>query len=260
MTRQDKDAELRFFDRERNGDYELLPETCYERIRKALETAAPFLRDRPATVLELGCGSGVLGRRVLEWFPRAEVTGCDLAPAMIDWIRRLNVPRYRGVVGDAEDESLFAPGGFDAVLCLMVLHHFPDPRAVLRNAARWLKPDGACVIAEPNGSSPVNRLFKAGRHLVERTCGLDFAARFATRNETDHPLPLYLEALSAAGFEIPLQETFLLPPGAPSRGLLNHSRNLLNRLGSVLPRPYGGNVLLVAGRRTRPDALSATSG
>lgn len=249
MRAQDKQVERDTFDRERHSDYENMPDTVHARIRGALLRARPGIESATLRALEIGCGTGAFGRRLIESCPGAEVTGIDIAPAMIAWVQEKGVSRYTGIVGDAEDRSLFPESTFDLVICPMVLHHFPDPGQVLRNASMWIKPGGLLLVSEPNGSSPVNQLFKLGRRSLEVVCGVEYTRRFATPNETDHPMSRYLRILSQAGFRVLSRETFLDRPATPPKFLLWRVREWLNTLGNLLPSPHCGNGLLIVAER-----------
>lgn len=47
------------------------------------------------------------------------------------------------------NESKFTSGGFDAIVCLDVLEHVPDPPAVVQQFSKWLKPDGLLLVHAP---------------------------------------------------------------------------------------------------------------
>jgi SAM-dependent methyltransferase len=103
----------------------------------------------PASVLDLGCGSGWTS---LFFAQRGyAVTGVDIAQDMIDLAEasraRLGLENARFRVGDYE--SAAEEGRFDAVVFFDALHHAEDPPAALAAAYRALKPGGRCVLSEP---------------------------------------------------------------------------------------------------------------
>ncbi|MCB1227083.1 MAG: class I SAM-dependent methyltransferase [Verrucomicrobiales bacterium] len=110
-----------------------------------LPGALRLLDPRPGEqILDLGCGQGVLARRLAA--ARAQVTGVDAAPSLIQAARR-----YRGEgaavidfqVRDAADLSGLGPfDAITAVLCLQNMAHLPE---VARAAAAILKPGGRMI-------------------------------------------------------------------------------------------------------------------
>lgn len=90
---------------------------------------------RGETILDLGCGDGVLTERLIE--AGALVIGVDASPEMVE------AARARGIdarVGDGE--SLDFDARFDAVFSNAALHWMLDPPAVARGVFRALKPGG----------------------------------------------------------------------------------------------------------------------
>ncbi|MCC7363491.1 MAG: class I SAM-dependent methyltransferase [Dehalococcoidia bacterium] len=100
-------------------------------------------------VLDIGTGVGFTALRLA---PQArEVVGIDITPAMLDQARALAA--QRGVTNarfeEADGAALPYPdASFDLVACRYCAHHFVDPLAVLREAARVLRPGGRMLLAD----------------------------------------------------------------------------------------------------------------
>ncbi len=95
---------------------------------------------RPARMLDLGTGSGVIVRKLTERWPQAEVTGVDLSPEMISEARRLSTsPAQRYDVADAAALP-FEDGAFDLVTMNNMIPFFDE-------LARVTAPGGSVVIA-----------------------------------------------------------------------------------------------------------------
>jgi ubiquinone/menaquinone biosynthesis C-methylase UbiE len=111
---------------------------------------ADWLPSEPATVLDLGCGTGSLARLALEAGHR--VMGVDLAPSMVALAEQKCAEQVAGgqarfLVGDAALPPV-GPETFDVVLARHLLWTLPDPHAVL---ARWVglvRPGGRLVLVE----------------------------------------------------------------------------------------------------------------
>ena len=139
-----------------------------------------YVRDRialaGARVLDVGCGAGLLSEALAR--EGADVTALDLAPELID-VARLHLLES-GLKVDYRLQSVEAlaaeqPGTFDAITCMEMLEHVPDPGAVVRACATLLKPGGQLFLSTLNrtpaafavaivGAEYVARLLPRGTH------------------------------------------------------------------------------------------------
>ena len=97
-------------------------------------------------VLDVGCGTGVLARAVLERVgPSGTVTGLDPNPGMLA-VAREQAPEVDWQEGAAESLP-FPDQHFDAVVSQFGLMFFQNRVAALREMLRVLKPGGCLAIA-----------------------------------------------------------------------------------------------------------------
>ena len=107
-------------------------------------------------VLDVGCGGGLLSEGMA--VRGAEVTGIDLSEKPLG-VARLHLLEsgqkvdYRKI--SAEQMAAEMPGAFDAVTCLEMLEHVPDPASIVASCARLVTPGGQVVF------STINRTPKA---------------------------------------------------------------------------------------------------
>jgi len=152
--------------------------------QKALHVLNPvrldYVRQRVdldgARVLDVGCGGGLLSEALAR--AGAQVTAIDLAAELV------KVARLHGLesgvkvdyqVKAVEELAAERPGSFDAVTCMEMLEHVPDPGAIIAACARLLRPGGRLFLSTLNrtpaafalaivGAEYVARLLPAGTH------------------------------------------------------------------------------------------------
>jgi 2-polyprenyl-6-hydroxyphenyl methylase/3-demethylubiquinone-9 3-methyltransferase len=106
---------------------------------------------RGASVLDVGCGGGILSESMAR--AGARVLGIDLSQAVLDVAdlhaleANLQV-EYRAVA--AEELAAERPGAFDLVTCMEMLEHVPDPAASVAALAALVKPGGDIVVSTLN--------------------------------------------------------------------------------------------------------------
>lgn len=104
-------------------------------------------------VLEIGCGVGTDGLRFAQ--AGARYTGVDLTPTAISLAREqfaLYGASGRFRVADASALP-FGDASFHHVYSFGVIHHAPDPEAIVREMARVLQPGGTFCVMVYNRSS-----------------------------------------------------------------------------------------------------------
>ena len=103
----------------------------------------------PRRVLDVGCGTGYLLRRIAARTPdAAELVGIDPAARMVRVAQEATAdPRVRFLAGTAE--RLPGPdGGFDLLVTTTSFDHWTDQQAGLRECARVLAPGGRLVLVD----------------------------------------------------------------------------------------------------------------
>jgi len=90
----------------------------------------------PKSVLDVGCGEGVVTERLARLLPAAEVLGIDADEEHLSeqWQMR-NAPNLSFATGSAY-ELPFADGSFDLVCAIEVLEHLERPRDALAEMKR----------------------------------------------------------------------------------------------------------------------------
>jgi SAM-dependent methyltransferase len=86
----------------------------------------------PASICDVGCGSGDVLEQLKRAFPRAALTGFDVSPQVHQfWAQKEGIEFRREVLGETGDRR------FDVVLMLDVFEHVRDPFALLESSRRF---------------------------------------------------------------------------------------------------------------------------
>lgn len=125
-----------------------------------LEWIQSYLPLAGRRVLDVGCGGGILSDAMAR--KGAQVVGIDLAgkALRVAQLHALEAQtpnvQYREISAEALAES--EPASFDAVTCMEMLEHVPDPASVVRACSRLVKPGGWVFISTIN-RNPKSFLF-----------------------------------------------------------------------------------------------------
>jgi ubiquinone/menaquinone biosynthesis C-methylase UbiE len=118
----------------------------------------------PKRVLDVGCGTGALLRRVAERFPDAELVGVDVAENMIKVARAKAHDGFPGQFLQAPAEKLpFEADEFDLVLSSICFHHWRSRSEGIAEISRVLRSGGYVCIADHFAIGWLRVLFTIGR-------------------------------------------------------------------------------------------------
>ncbi|PZA06158.1 MULTISPECIES: methyltransferase domain-containing protein [unclassified Meiothermus] len=157
----------------------------YEKFKA--ERTAPFedllklVKVKPGLrVIDLGCGTGELTRRLADALPDSEVTGLDNSASMLARSGAYTRPGLRFERGDIAELE----GTYDLIFSNAALQWLPDHPRLFPKLWRHLNPGGQLVVQMPaNHDHPSHRL---ARELAESA---EFAAYFPEGGRQSPVLP-----------------------------------------------------------------------
>ncbi len=214
-----------------------------------------------SSLLELGCGTGVVTAAIQDRFPTAKLFGTEIYSEGLKYARE-RLPE--ATLFQADGRNLPFDGSFDVVAAFDVLEHVDEDEDILANMCRTLRPGGVAIITVPQHPWLWSNEDTLAHH-VRRYVASDM-----------------LEKLRRAGFTVVRMTSFvtlLLPLMFASRlsrakpapeadmGEFQHSR-LGNSLLYAIARgegrlieaglsfPVGGSLLVVARRSDSHEPLS----
>lgn len=216
---------------------------------------AQFERWRGKRVLEVGCGIGTDAVN----FARAGAlyTGVELSSVSLDLARRrFDVFGLKGrfVAGNAEElDRLVERDSFDLVYSFGVIHHTPDPRAVIAAIRKIVQPSGEVRIMLYNRDSWKAAMIGAGFDQPEAQSGCPIAFTYS-----DDEVRRLM-----AGFEILSLTNDHIFPYIPEK-YVNYEyevqpwfRAMPEGMFKALERAFGWHKLIVAQPRAADSSESA---
>lgn len=142
-------------------------------------------------ILDFGSGAGKFAGCLRQLFPRSEIWGADIMdrpegiPPDISWQR-----------GDLNHRLPIEDGRFDLISAIEVIEHLENPRHVLRELFRLLRPGGIALLTTPNTGSLRSLITFAVRGHHAQFDDSNYPAHITPLSETD-----FARAGTEAGFE-----------------------------------------------------------
>lgn len=190
-----------FFDLRLDG-YEEHQLNCIESAKEFYPFTAGWLpQEKGASVLDLGCGTGLELEQYFQLNPTAKVTGIDLAPGMLAELKKKFPNRDIHLILGSYFDVPFGSQIYDAAVSVESLHHFTKEEKIplYRKLYQALKHGGYFILTDYFSVNEEEEAFyQAELSRLKALQGI-------TDNEFYHydtPLTVKheMEALSAAGF------------------------------------------------------------
>jgi ubiquinone/menaquinone biosynthesis C-methylase UbiE len=158
-------------------------------------------------LLDPSAGPGIEAIALSRFVPEGEVVAADLSQGMVETAcrnarraKRTNMAFFQADVGQPPEEFR---GYFDAVVCCLAFHHYPDGAAAARAFRQVLRPGGLAVVADP-GPQWFNDMSRgiaslADPGFIQHRTGMEFQMLF---REAGFSSVYWVEALPGIGITL----------------------------------------------------------
>jgi len=144
------DHDIAHFDRwSSRYDRSILQRLFFGPVQEA--TIAEAARESGAVhaVLDVGCGTGQLLRRLAGRYLDAELVGVDPSAGMVTQAHRISVPdRHVAFLSAGAEKLPFPDAHFDLVVTTVSFHHWADQQQGLREIRRVVRDTGLFVLTD----------------------------------------------------------------------------------------------------------------
>ena len=174
-------------------------------------------KDVPLSVLDLGCGTGVVIRNLeKKLHPQSVLYGVDISQKLLDAAKSIDpASRVQWQKSEAGGSLPFDDASLNAVVMHTLLSHVPDTATILREAVRVLQPGGRIIIFDADHMATAFGLPDLAR-MVDINQRL--AAAIACHPDICRQLPRHIKE---AGLLLDTHRSRLAPtvalPGPPTR-------------------------------------------
>lgn len=99
----------------------------YDQMIEALISSIPFEKEAVFSVIDLGCGTGNVAKKIQENYPNAQITCMDMSEKMLEITNEKLSQKAIGLC-DSFDTFVFEKN-YDAIVSSLALHHLANEQA-----------------------------------------------------------------------------------------------------------------------------------
>ncbi len=182
----------------------------YPEMLDGLVTAIPHDRSKSINVIDLGCGTGTVTKKIKDMWPASQITCLDLAENMIERAR-IKLSEYSDIRFQTGDVRNYEFGdSYDVVASSLALHHLvtdKEKRTLYERIYDSLHPDGVFLNADVilGANQHIQRMYmeKWTSFMRQHVSDDEIENKWLPKyREEDHPAKLmdHLAWLTEAGF------------------------------------------------------------
>jgi tRNA (cmo5U34)-methyltransferase len=182
----------------------------YKQMVEMLVSILPFSSEQAFSVIDLGCGTGTVSRKIRDTFPSSCLTCMDIAGNMLSIAAVKNGPDTTLI--QADFKSFIFPQKYDAIVSSLALHHLPedeDKKAFYFKIYQALNSGGvfANIDVVTSGDPALQKVYmqKWKEFMIKNTSVQEVETKWLPNYYAeDRPIPLarHIEMLNQSGFDM----------------------------------------------------------
>lgn len=142
------DRQALTYDMDRNGSH------AREQYSTILQKMENF---QFSNVLDVGCGTGEILKRIHICYPEVLLTGVDISEKRLE-VAKVKIGNVATLLWADAEMLPFNDTTFDLIVCSDSFHHYPNPQKVLAEFRRVLKRGGILLICDYRIGFPLRQL------------------------------------------------------------------------------------------------------
>lgn len=149
---------------------DLLPAHSLARAHRLRQTMKTIPRDKPLSMLEVGCGAGFSAAYLQGSYEKFH--GIDYSDELINYARHENL--FSNVsFSSINVQDLSKDSKFDVIFMIGVVHHLQNPQSILSQLMANLNEGGWLIVNEPQSGNPLIHLMRLIRKKVDPSYSSD---------------------------------------------------------------------------------------
>lgn len=158
-------------------------------------------------IVELGSGPGFITEKILNSFPKVEITSIEIDPLLVDYannyLKGKKLKRFK-IFQNSIMKTNLPDNSFDFAIIRLVIEHLPDPLTAIKEVFRILKPGGKAVFIDNDFEMHITTYpqILSLRELYDAYCQSRYAEGGNPRIGCELPILLKKGGFSHIDFEI----------------------------------------------------------
>jgi ubiquinone/menaquinone biosynthesis C-methylase UbiE len=128
------------------------------------------------SILDIGCGTGILLQLLAPSGKGLKLYGLDIAPGMVE-VAQAKLGKAAEIRQGSASYLPYDDCTFEHVTCSTSFHHYPEPQKALCEMFRVLKPGGKLILLDPFTNGALRKVICAVLDTISRETGTNLFTR-----------------------------------------------------------------------------------